>query len=519
MAATLIFNFDGTGNEPKDAVQDQEDTGEIEDDNITNILKFHLLLGGKLKGRLGKKVNRATNLTGGKVAFYYNGVGTYGNVFQRAFNAGLSKESQDVASIINDAMDDFNANYKKSQTKKTILITGFSRGGAIARRFASLINDKLDSKTTVYEGIFDTVASIGIPNLSRSDRPKSDVLFENCTLPSKVEKALHLVSLDEKRSAFQPTLMNQQEGVREVWFAGAHSDVGGGYYRDGLSDISLRFFLDWFEDLGLGIELKTSKTIDYKKLVEKEAGYKIKSDDVQIDPNPFGVNHQQERSFITKKITLSNRRCCVIREDKVTEEEPIVHWSVAERIAGDRDYKPKSLVNVSHQIRYSDGRTVGFVGCSEHKFKHKRKLEKLENIDNNEIETKVFAYKKYNHTRILFEEGKSYKIEVLMSGPRWSDGGIKNLDGRGWDRKHQEFSWVKNIIIKGKEDERRVKGDNVKWFTLCGSIGDSDETTFVIENKTTYKAEKTGEFCAFANDLDGYYGNNRGKLKIKVSLA
>ncbi len=29
-----------------------------------------------------------------------------------------------------------------------------------------------------------------------------------------------------------------------MWFAGVHSDVGGGYWFDGLSDIALQFMLD-----------------------------------------------------------------------------------------------------------------------------------------------------------------------------------------------------------------------------------------------------------------------------------
>ena len=48
MSKLLIFNFDGTSNEPSDAVQDVDYKGAKEDDNITNVLKFHLMLGGDL---------------------------------------------------------------------------------------------------------------------------------------------------------------------------------------------------------------------------------------------------------------------------------------------------------------------------------------------------------------------------------------------------------------------------------------------------------------------------------------
>ncbi len=361
MAKVLIFNFDGTNNEPEDAEQEIKGGGEIEDESITNILKFHLLLGGDLK----KGVN--TPLANGNRTFYYNGVGTYGNIFQRFLNAGLSVEKWDVAKIINTAMDNFDSFYKKEKFDK-VLVTGFSRGAAIARRFASLIDDKVKDNGII-EGIFDTVASIGLPNISNSDRPRSNVVFENgCTLPSNVEKALHMVSLDDKRRAFQPTLMNKEERVYEVWFAGAHADVGGGYYYDGLSDTSLRFFLDWIESLDLGIDVLTSKNINYTQILDKKVKYIIGADDVQIDPNPLGINHQQERGPFFSFATLTDRRCCVIKNDRINEEEkPIIHWSVTERLKNDRNYKPRSLRKLPHKILKSDGETPFFIGFSAHK--------------------------------------------------------------------------------------------------------------------------------------------------------
>ncbi len=512
MSKVLIFNFDGTDNEPEDAVQEVKKSGEIEDDGITNILKFHLLLGGDLK----KSKDTLLDDNGSR-SLYYTGVGTYGNYFERKINAGLALAKWDVATIINLAMEDFEKYYEGEGGFAKVVVTGFSRGAAIARRFAVLINDRV-SPNSIIEGIFETVASIGLPNLSSSDRPKSNVVFENgCTLPNNVEKAIHLVSLDDKRRAFQPTLMNKDNRVLEVWFAGAHSDVGGGYFHDGLSDTSLRFFMDWFEELGLGINLLTSKTIQYGNLVDEDAKYRIGADDVQVDPNSFGINHQQDRNILVAWTTLTNRRCCSVKEDRVKQaEKPLIHWSVAERISGDRNYRPKSLENLPHKILYPDGATKSFLGFSEHKQMYKRNFRIPDAA--NGIKTVVFAYKKFNHTGILFEKGKTYKIEVIGSD-RWNDGGIKQLDGKGWTRGDVKLG-LKEIPIKAMEPFRRVTVKGAKWFTLCGSIGDDDEKAFVIGNRLAkYKATRSGEFCAFANDLDGYYGNNTGKLKIKVTLV
>ncbi len=519
MAKIIFFNFDGTDNDPKDADQELLRSGGVEDESISNILKFHLLLGGQLQEKNGN-----TLLENGSRSFYYSGVGTYGNIFQRLFNSGLASERSDVAKILRMAKKDFSDHFKPDGYDY-IVVTGFSRGAALARRFASVISDQLDNKQIIIEGVFDTVASIGLPNMSRSSRPSSDVVFEHGhSLSSNVLRALHLVSLDDKRKAFQPTLMNQEphiakkeSQVTEVWFAGAHSDVGGSYNFDGLSDITLRYMLDWFEDQSeLNITFKSSKNINYNEVFPAGSKVFIGADDVQIDPNPFGVNHQQERMAILKQLTLDDRVCCVIRNDKILKDAlPMVHSSVAERIGGDNSYKPRSLKNKKHIICYSDLTTKEFSGYSEHKLKF---MSNLKVLASDPIETRIYAHLKFNHTGIYLTKGKTYKIEVIEKDTqRWRDGSIHPVTGRGWDRGDVKLG-LKELVIRGMEPFRRVTDDGVKWFTLCGCIGNDDDNAFIIGNYNDHvQPKKSGELCAFANDLDGYYGNNSGYLKIRVT--
>lgn len=518
MPKILFFNFDGTDNEPADAMQKKNFLGTTEDNSITNILKFHLLLGGNLQKKTGN-----TLLDNGSRSFYYNGIGTYGNYFERKFNAGLANEHTDVSTILRLAKKDFKKHFNDPDNYDFIVVTGFSRGAALARRFASIINELVDDKKIIIEGVFDTVAAIGIPNMNKKDRPSTDVVFEyGHTLPSNVLKALHLISLDDKRKAFQPTLMNQDEHdterVAEIWFPGAHSDVGGGYNFDGLSDNALRFFLDWFEDQPqLALKFKSSKSIKYKDVFGNNKKLLIGPDDVQIDANPFGVNHQQDRTPLIDYFTLTDRLCCVIRDDKVIEEEvPMVHWSLAERIGGDRNYRPKSLQNTAHRICYSDMSSKAFIGYSEHKLKYKSNMRIP---DDKGIETRVYAHLKYNHTGIFLEAGKSYKIQVIgLPEQKWRDGSIKSVDGLGWNRDDVSLGFFKEAGIAATEPFRRVTGKGADWFTLCSCIVENDEDAFVIGNKLSgFSPKKSGELCAFANDLNGYYGNNSGYLMIKVT--
>ncbi len=517
---TIIFSFDGTDNEPKDSDQDVDYKGAKEDDNITNVLKFHLLCGGNLKGTLLTPDAAASWPGVSQQTFYFTGVGTYGSRLRRLINKALAPERRDVATILYYAMEAFKNNYESGDK---LLVTGFSRGAALARRFATLISRHLQNtgmahKPFVYLAVWDTVASIGLPNLSKSERPKYDVVFEHgCTVSSIIIKALHMVSLDDKRKAFQPTLMNHEDRVTEVWFAGAHSDVGGGYYRDGLSDISLSFFRNWLEDQDIDVVTGIPSQEQLAQVLPQGVKYEISKDDVSINPNPFGKNHQQDRWPVIDWLTLTDRECCVIENNRISpEKRPIIFHSVPVRINGDGDYRPKSLYRKKHRVLYADGKLIeceGLIGHIEFAQRNLKALRKPVEGSLDSCEVTVFASEKYNHTGLMLEKGGHYDFEV-SGNQTWKDGGVV-CGPEGWDRGSVELG-LKELPIGIAEPFRRLP--DAKWFELCGCIGTDDDSAFRIGKKRTgYKVNNSGEFCPFANDLSTYYGNNSGKLLIKVT--
>jgi hypothetical protein len=84
-----------------------------------------------------------------------------------------------------------------------------------------------------------------LPMISPGERYKTD------SYPP-IRRIVHAVALDEKRSKFAPLLLcpaivDEATTVIEVWFPGAHADVGGGYDdagEDGLPNISLNWMRD-----------------------------------------------------------------------------------------------------------------------------------------------------------------------------------------------------------------------------------------------------------------------------------
>ena len=328
----FIFCFDGTCNEPSDSMDYAVDL------SISNILKLHAYFGGSL-------TNSPHNDEYGQHSFYYSGVGTYGNWLQKTFNSLFAPAFSDIKSIITKAKRDVEKHYKEGDE---IFVFGFSRGAAIARIFASQIKHKVK-----FLGVFDTVASIGSPDLSMETRPASDVVFENGTLAGNIEKAVHVVALDEKRVAFQPILFNRDPRVLEVWFAGVHSDIGGGYWYDGLSDISLEFMCLHARQQGLNI--LNLEEIDFNRLKQSDSFLCV--DDLEIQPIPEGIMHQQQRTQIIAYRTLSPRLVCVNHQDTTCDSHHAkIHHSVALRFKKVTNYRPHSLRNTNYQIMADNGR-------------------------------------------------------------------------------------------------------------------------------------------------------------------
>jgi len=100
--------------------------------------------------------------------------------------------------------------------------------------------------------VWDTVGSYGIPVYNPFHLSRLDIFnFANTRLSPKVAHGFHAVSIDERRIDFVPTLWEPRDGVEQVWFAGAHADVGGGYPRPVLALYSLGWMIDRLARVGV----------------------------------------------------------------------------------------------------------------------------------------------------------------------------------------------------------------------------------------------------------------------------
>jgi hypothetical protein len=84
-------------------------------------------------------------------------------------------------------------------------------------------------------GVFDTVGARGIP-IRWFWRENRDLFeFHDVELSTACRTNLHALAIDEHREAFQAAVWRRPKFVdigsttEQVWFSGAHADIGGGY--------------------------------------------------------------------------------------------------------------------------------------------------------------------------------------------------------------------------------------------------------------------------------------------------
>ncbi len=240
-----LYAFDGTWNE--------DEEGEGKDSNAAKFCHSY---------------------TGPK--FYLEGVGTRLG-FIGKFLGGVTGAGGRIR--IREAMAELERNF--SAGDRTIDIVGFSRGAALALHFANEINDEKEGSEIRFLGLWDVVASFGLPG-----NPIN--IGWHLTLPDNVKKCYHAMALDERRGNFEPTHIKPQKGgsstegrLEEVWFRGVHSDVGGGQCI-GLSSITLCWMMK--RAMGNGLTVDEAELHRFEGMRDPTAPIS-KNFDLKADPH------------------------------------------------------------------------------------------------------------------------------------------------------------------------------------------------------------------------------------------
>lgn len=354
MAKNIVICCDGTGNEFGD--------------HNSNVVKLYgtLIVDGRQQ-----------------VAYYHPGVGTMGAptatnrlskawsiVMGLAFGAGLLANVGDAYRYLMDVFEEGDR----------VFLFGFSRGAYTVRALAGVLhmfgllypgNDGLipyitqmyakrtrqeagmkqtfevanEFKATFgrhcplhFVGVWDTVSSVGW-------------VWDPLKLPYTAQNpdmlvGRHAVSIDERRCYFRNNLWGSalpNQDIKQVWFAGVHSDVGGSYAypESGLSQITLEWMLCEARSFGLLVDAQRAEAAlgaVSPPPVPPDPGQKIHNSLTFSWWLPEFLPHSYYDSVAKKtrwRIPLGARR--------FIPDGSVLHWTVEEKWKIDSSYRPPNI--------------------------------------------------------------------------------------------------------------------------------------------------------------------------------
>lgn len=142
--------------------------------------------------------------------------------------------------------------------------------------------DPIVPANIVFLGVWDTVLALGSRFLAGGGTTRKAKQFHTSDVPpATVRHVRHAIAIDEARHDFQPEIFRQDTGhqsLEQRWFAGVHSNVGGGLRWDGLANCALRWIME--EASAVGLELRDNFLAFFEEAAgavasEKSTGFKI----------------------------------------------------------------------------------------------------------------------------------------------------------------------------------------------------------------------------------------------------
>jgi len=287
-----LYAFDGTWN--LDEATDSQDT---------NVVRF-------------KELYMGNN------AEYVEGVGTrlgkLGHVLGGLFGSGGRTRIEEL-------YDELCENWE--QGDQVIDIVGFSRGAALAVHFANKVGEQgvklssgqVDKARVRFLGVWDIVGSFGLSFDTFINFQDINLGWRIDTVHQCVESCFHAMALDERRETFNVTRLDPDHkygNIREVWFRGVHSDIGGGNENETRSNIALQWMLDQGRACGLNFNETKARLPRYSE-VDRFAPVS-ENKDVKIDPRrKVGQGDAIDPSALPLELAVGESHTCeVLAESK-----------------------------------------------------------------------------------------------------------------------------------------------------------------------------------------------------------
>ncbi|MEA1954376.1 MAG: DUF2235 domain-containing protein [Campylobacterota bacterium] len=271
--------------------------------------------------------------------------------------------------------------------------TGFTHRGLSKIYF--ILNDVHEYKDGTlfpeieFIGVWDTVDAYGFPVdeiTSFWDRFIFPIYFPNQKLSPKVKRANQALCIDDERQTFHPILWDEcdesaleAEGkvtanrIEQVWFSGAHSDVGGGYPMNNLALVSL----DWMISK---IEVSESRTdgLIFISGIRNEIHNQSDWHGIQHNPRSGAGAYYRYKPRMISEFYIN-------KEGNPINKIPKIHFSVLERIKDNVvTYAPLGIP-ADYEVISTEGMKIDTYESDEQKKKRMALTEEVMDIVNSRV--------------------------------------------------------------------------------------------------------------------------------------
>jgi hypothetical protein len=213
-------------------------------------------------------------------------------LMQFVLSKGLIKDFNSVDHLRRQALWLYRDFRREKSTRFTLATVFRKMRDVVIRRPA--MSEPLQVPRIAFLGLWDTVDAYGVPieELKRGiDRLIWPLNLGDKDLDPRVDKACHALAIDDRRKTFHPLLWDEsdasqhphrintdKERLTQVWFVGAHANVGGGYPDDGLSYVPLQWMIREARKRDLQFNPQALKVVDdnaapYGRLYDSRSGF------------------------------------------------------------------------------------------------------------------------------------------------------------------------------------------------------------------------------------------------------
>ncbi len=317
---------------------------------------------------------------------------------------------EDVVADVGEALKKLEENMPQGVKNLRALTETIIRGKPLNEKSTEFVHAHPNQWASVeFLGVWDTVPALGLPaaviDTFVNYIPGWKHRFHDFALHPSVKNAYQAISIDDDRKWFQPTIWDsyneEYQKVEQVWFSGAHTDIGGGFNEAGLSDITLEWMVQKAVSHGVKLYLRSIKYWNF--CIAPDATDKLHS----------------PRAGAGKAYPYQERKWS--RAAQKTFGMPVIHQSVLDRVKCIEGYSPWILE------KFPDHKVEPWVETFEYEG------EEISIRDYDEESSPAQFELKGNKIKLLKPE--NYFDELLKRG-KWYGERLKR-DLKRWEKKNK----------------------------------------------------------------------------------